>query len=266
MNRIAHCFAAKPQGLLSIYITAGYPKLADTGLLIEALDAAGVDLIEIGMPYSDPLADGPVIQACHQQALENGMTLRILLAQVAEVRPRVQMPLILMSYLNPILRYGIVAFCEVAAAAGIDGLIIPDLPLAVYQAQYKAAFEANGLDMIFLVTPNTPEERIRAYDAEGNGFLYAVSTTATTGLNKGIAQDYLARLAGMQLRKPFLVGFGISNAADFAEANIHAAGAIIGTAFLKAIADTPDLALAATTFTHALRATTNSFTPNALPS
>jgi tryptophan synthase alpha chain len=266
MNRIAQCFAAKPKGLLSIYITAGYPTLSDTGLLIETLEAAGVDLIEIGMPYSDPLADGPVIQACHQQALENGMTLRTLLAQVAEVRPRVTMPLILMSYLNPILRYGIVAFCEVAAAAGIDGLIIPDLPLAAYQAHYKAAFEAHGLDMIFLVTPNTPEERIRAYDAEGNGFIYAVSTTATTGLNKGIAQDYLARLADLQLRKPFLVGFGISNASDFEQANVHAAGAIIGSAFLKAIADAPDLALAAKTFAHALRATNNSFTPNALPS
>jgi tryptophan synthase alpha chain len=253
MNRIAQCFAAKPKDLLSIYLTAGYPKLEDTGPLIESLEAAGVDLIEIGMPYSDPLADGPVIQACHQQALENGMTLRNLLAQVTEVRPRVKMPLILMSYLNPILRYGISEFCEAAAKAGIDGLIVPDLPLEVYRQQYKSAMEKHGLEMIFLITPNTPTERIRAYDAEGNGFIYAVSTTATTGLNKGISQDYLARLAGMQLCKPFLVGFGISNAADFAQANVHAAGAIVGTAFLKAIADVPDLDFAAQSFALSLR-------------
>ena len=253
MNRLEILFKQKPKGILSFYVPSGYPVLDSMPAIVEGLATTGVDLFEIGIPYSDPLADGPVIQACHQQALENGFKLKHLMVQLKELRSRCETPLVLMSYLNPALAYGFQSFCEDVAAAGIDGLILPDLPLDVYQKEYKQIVEANGLEMIFLVTPQTPAERIRAIDDEGKGFIYAVSNSSTTGGKKGMNQAYLKRLAEMNLRKPFLVGFGIAKAADFEEACQNANGAIIGSALIKAIQAAENPVKAAAEFSRTIR-------------
>jgi tryptophan synthase alpha chain len=238
-NRIKHLFGQKPQGLLSVYFTAGYPNLEDTVPIILELEKNGVDLIEVGMPFSDPLADGPTIQQSSEVALRNGMTIPKLFEQLKDIRQHTQIPLVLMGYLNPVMQYGVERFCRKANEIGVDGIILPDLPLSDYVREYKPIFEANNLSKIFLVTPQTPEQRIREIDSHTNGFVYMVSSASVTGSTNGKAvadTAYFQRVAGMQLRNPSIIGFGIHNRETFTEACNHARGAIIGSAFIKALA------------------------------
>lgn len=244
MNRIDKLFSTKKEKILSIYFTAGHPKLSATTEIITTLQAEGVDLIEIGIPFSDPLADGPVIQKSSHSALRNGISLNILFEQLKDIRKTVDIPLILMGYLNPVLQYGIEAFCKKCSEIGIDGIILPDLPLDIYTKQYKKYFEINGLHNVFLITPQTSDERIRQLDSESGGFLYMVAVSATTGMRNGFEQyqaDYFARVEDLNLSKPRLIGFGISNHETFTEACRHANGAIIGSAFVDAIDKTNNL-------------------------
>lgn len=235
-NRINTLFKKNKKALLSVYYTAGFPVLKDTVRIGKLLEGAGVDILEIGVPFSDPVADGPVIQASNKTALDSGMTLHLLLEQVSELRPQVKAPIILMGYFNPIFQFGVKAFCEAAGAAGVDGLIIPDLPLLEYQEMYKATFEINGLQNIFLISPTTAEERIRAIDKVSDGFIYAVSSSSTTGAKKGFSEeqlDYFERLKKMKLKNSLLIGFGVSNHETFAAVCQYSAGAIVGSAFIS---------------------------------
>ncbi len=235
MNRIDKLFKEKPRSVLSVYLTAGYPALEDTGVLIRELASAGADMIEIGMPFSDPLADGPVLQACNQKALDNGMSLEKLFNQLSGIRNTVDLPLILMGYLNPVLNYGFEKFCRKASETGIDGLILPDLPLDEYEKDYREICEKKGLYMIFLITPQTAEKRIRQVAELSRGFLYMVSAASTTGARKGFQPDqieYFRRISAMQLDLPRLIGFGISSRGTFREASRYANGAIIGSGFM----------------------------------
>ncbi|HEC42403.1 MAG TPA: tryptophan synthase subunit alpha [Bacteroides sp.] len=238
MNRIDTLFEKKPSGILSVYMTAGYPELNDTTTLLNELSAKGADLIEIGMPFSDPLADGPLLQECNQKALDNGMSLEILFEQITNIRETVDIPLILMGYLNPVLNYGFEKFCQKAAETGIDGLILPDLPSDEYSVKYSGICEKYGLYMIFLITPQTSDERIREISGLSRGFIYMVSSASTTGAKEGFQQeqlDYFRRISEMDLSLPRLIGFGISSAETFRQAGEFANGAIIGSAFMKSI-------------------------------
>jgi len=235
MQRIDQAFQ-KPGKLLSIYFSAGHPQRDDTLPILTALQDAGVDMVEIGLPFSDPLADGPTIQESATQALKNGMTTARLFDQLRDVRQTIHLPLVLMGYFNPILQYGVEAFCRQCAAVGIDGLIIPDLPVDVYHEQYQSLFEQYDLYNMFLISPQTSEARIRYIDSVSKGFIYMVSSASVTGAQKtfGDAQQaYFERIAKMALQTPQLVGFGISNAATFRAATTHAKGAIIGSAFIQ---------------------------------
>jgi tryptophan synthase alpha chain len=235
MNRIDQAFA-QDKKLLSIYFSAGHPKLEDTLPILKALQAAEVDMIEIGLPFSDPLADGPTIQDSATQALANGMTTQRLFDQLEQVRDHIHLPLIIMGYFNPILQYGVKAFCEKCEAIGIDGLIIPDLPADVYHEHYQALFEQHGLYNMFLITPQTPEERIRYIDKVSNGFIYMVSSASVTGAKATFGDnqtDYFKRIAALGLNTPQIVGFGISNAETYQAATTYAQGAIIGSAFIQ---------------------------------
>lgn len=235
MNRIQHRLN-EAKKVLSIYFTAGYPDLNDTVPVIKSLEASGVDMIEIGLPFSDPLADGPTIQASSTQALKNGMATELLFQQLAAIRETVSIPLIIMGYFNPILQYGVEAFCEKCAAIGIDGLIIPDLPVDVYHDQYQAIFTKYNLLNIFLITPQTSDERIRYIDSISNGFIYMVSTASTTGKTTGFGEEqqaYFKRISQMNLSNPQVVGFGINNKNTFDTATNYTQGAIIGSAFIK---------------------------------
>lgn len=235
MNRI-HQKLEEDHKLLSIYFTAGYPQLNDTVKIIQELEANGVDLIEIGLPFSDPLADGPTIQQSSTAALANGMHTELLFGQLRGIRESVSIPLILMGYFNPMLQYGMEAFCKKCHEIGIDGLIIPDLPLDVYQREYEPIFKKYGLINVFLITPQTSEQRIREIDAASEGFIYMVSSASVTGAKEGfgVAQkQYFERVASLELAHPQIVGFGISNAHTFQQAVQNAKGAIIGSAFIK---------------------------------
>ena len=237
MTRIAELFTRKKERVLNVYCTAGYPALDSTMQVIEALQNSGADLVEIGMPYSDPLADGPVIQESSLVAIENGMTISTLFAQLKNLRPAIHLPVILMGYMNPVLQFGFENFCAKAAEAGVDGLILPDLPMYEYQAEYGDIIKKYNLDLIFLVTPETKEERLRKLDELTSGFLYAVSSSSTTGNTKDIHQqeDYFKRLQAMQLKNPILVGFGIKDKNTFDAACKYTNGAIIGSAYIKAL-------------------------------
>ncbi len=235
MNRINQKLN-EDKKLLSIYFTAGYPNLNDTVTIIENLEKSGVDMIEIGLPFSDPLADGPTIQASSTEALKNGMTTEVLFKQLKDVRKTVSIPLIIMGYFNPMLQYGVEAFCKKCQEIGIDGLIIPDLPVDVYNEQYKSTFEKYGLINVFLITPQTSKERIKFIDSISNGFIYMVSSASVTGSSKGFGDtqtNYFKRIADMQLNNPQIVGFGINNNDTFTQATTYAKGAIIGSAFIK---------------------------------
>lgn len=239
MSRIKKLFEAKRNNILNVYCTAGYPQLNSTLPVMKALQENGADLIELGMPYSDPLADGPVIQASSSKALENGMTISVLFRQLADFRKEIHLPVILMGYMNPILQYGFERFCANAAALGIDGLILPDLPIYEFETEYGTIIRQYGLDFIFLVTPETSVERIKKLDALSTGFLYAVSSSSTTGKDKDLAAQsaYFEKLQALQLKNPILVGFGIKDRHTFQTACRHANGAIIGSAYIKAIAE-----------------------------
>ena len=235
MNRISKKLATDGK-LLSIYFTAGYPALNDTEKIIQDLEKNGVDMIEIGLPFSDPLADGPTIQESSTTALKNGMTTGVLFEQLSAIRESVSIPLIIMGYFNPMLQFGVEAFCAKCQEIGIDGLIIPDLPVDVYHAEYQKIFEKYGLINVFLITPQTSDERIRFIDSVSNGFIYMVSSASVTGSKAGFGNtqtDYFERIAGMQLANPQIVGFGINNAETFKQATKTAKGAIIGSAFIK---------------------------------
>lgn len=237
MSRLQELFEAKKSNVLNIYCTAGYPKLDSTLEVIQALQDNGADIIEIGMPYSDPLADGEVIQASSAVALQNGMTIAALFEQLADVRQTIKIPIILMGYLNPVLQFGIENFCAKAKETGVDGVILPDLPMYEYETIYKPLFQDAGLDFIFLVTPETGEERIRKIDELGSGFIYAVSSSSTTGKNKAIEDQeaYFKKLQSMGLKNPVLVGFGIKDKVTFTAASRYTQGAIIGSAYIKAL-------------------------------
>jgi tryptophan synthase alpha chain len=234
MNRINQKLQ-EDKKILSIYFSAGYPNLNDTAQIIQDLEKNGIDMIEIGLPFSDPLADGPTIQASSTQALENGMTTQILFNQLKDIRKSVTIPLVIMGYFNPILQYGVENFCKKCAEIGIDGFIIPDLPVDIYAEQYKATFDKYGLINIFLITPQTSEERIRFIDSVSDGFIYMVSSASVTGSQAGFGntqETYFKRIADMNLKNPQVIGFGINNAETFNQATQYAKGAIIGSAFI----------------------------------
>lgn len=242
MNRITNLFQTKQTGILSVYFTAGYPHLNDTVPILTTLANRGIDMVEVGIPFSDPMADGPVIQAAATQALRNGMSLRLLFQQLEGIRRHTQIPIILMGYLNPIMQFGFERFCARCAEVGVDGVIIPDLPYADYMADYKAIADRHDLKVIMLITPETSEERVRLIDAHTSGFIYMVSSAATTGAQKSFdekKQAYFRRVNAMGLRNPRLVGFGISNKETYEAAAANSAGAIIGSKFVQLLKSEP---------------------------
>ena len=243
MNRIYQLFQQKSENILSVYFTAGFPKLEDTLPTLQCLQANGVDLIEIGVPFSDPMADGLVIQNSSQAALKNGMSIKKLFSQLTNVRATVQIPLIMMGYLNPIMQFGFEEFCKECNRVGVDGMIIPDLPMADFLAEYKQIAERYGLEFIFLITPETSEERIRLIDSHTNGFIYMVSSAATTGTQTSFDNkvDYFNRINAMRLKNPRLIGFGISNKSTRDMVCKYSSGAIIGSAFINALQETQDV-------------------------
>jgi tryptophan synthase alpha chain len=235
MNRIDQAFQ-KNEKLLSIYFSAGHPELDDTVPILRTLQDSGVDFVEIGLPFSDPLADGPTIQESSSHALRNGMTTETLFNQLENIRESIHIPLVLMGYFNPIMQYGIECFCQKCQVIGIDGLIIPDLPVDLYHQRYKEYFDKYNLYNIFLITPQTPQDRIRYIDSVSSGFIYMVSSASVTGAQHtfGSSQEaYFSRIAKMQLRTPQVVGFGISNAEAYRAATRFSRGAIIGSAFIN---------------------------------
>ena len=235
MNRINKLFNEKKQNILSLYFCAGHPTAGSTADIIRTLAARGIDMLEIGIPFSDPMADGPVIQHAATRALKNGMTLKLLFDQLKDIRKEVQIPLVLMGYLNPIMQYGFKDFCRTCRETGIDGVIIPDLPFKDYMEEYRSIAEEQDVRIIMLITPETSEERIRLIDEHTDGFIYMVSSAAITGAQKDFnaqKQAYFQRIADMNLRNPRMIGFGISNKQTFETASAHAAGAIIGSKFV----------------------------------
>lgn len=256
MNRITHLFNTKKSGILSVYFTAGYPHLEDTVLVLKALQSKGVDMVEVGIPFSDPMADGPVIQEAATQALHNGMSLHLLFEQLQAVRTEIKIPVILMGYLNPVMQYGFENFCKCCVEAGVDGMIIPDLPYADYRADYKEIADRYDLKMIMLITPETSEERIRLIDAHTSGFIYMVSSAATTGAQQSFSeqkQSYFRRINEMGLQNPRLVGFGISNKATYEAAANNASGAIIGSKFVQFLKSEPSAEAAVDKLLEALK-------------
>ncbi|MBS1528534.1 MAG: tryptophan synthase subunit alpha [Bacteroidetes bacterium] len=236
MNRLNKLFDSGKDRLLSIYFTAGYPALNTTVVIAEALEKAGVDFLEIGFPYSDPVADGPTIQQSSQKALENGMTVSRLFEELKDIRKTVSIPILLMGYVNPMVQYGVERFCKKAAEAGVDGIIVPDLPMYEYEQHYSKYFVENNLSNIFLVTPQTSEERIRKIDALTNSFIYLVSSSTITGKGLQLSdaiEDYYKRVKSMQLKNPAIIGFGINSHESFDKACEYARGAIVGSAFVK---------------------------------
>lgn len=250
MSRIEKLFSKK-ENVLNIYVTAGFPNLSDTVQIVQELANSGVDIVEIGMPFSDPLADGPTIQSSSQIAIKNGITLGLIFTQIEEIRKTVSIPIVMMGYYNQVIQYGDVAFFEKAKAVGVDGFIIPDLPLEIYQENYKTLLQDLGLDMIFLITPQTTDERIRLICNESSGFLYVVSSFAITGSKSDIQQnqlDYFERINQLNLNNPKLIGFGISNKKTFDTTCKNAEGAIIGSAFIKALETSQNIKIAVNEF------------------
>jgi tryptophan synthase alpha chain len=250
MSSISKLFEHKQKNILNIYCTAGYPQLNSTLTVMKSLQDNGADMIELGMPYSDPLADGPVIQASSAKALANGMTINKLFEQLKDFRKEIKIPVLLMGYMNPVLQFGFEKFCAAAKSAGIDGLILPDLPIYEFETEYGAIIKKYEIDFIFLVTPETSVERIKKLDELSSGFLYAVSSSSTTGKDKNMVDqsDYFKKLKNMKLKNPVLVGFGIKDRQTFLTACEYANGAIIGTAFIKALENKDDIERAANDF------------------
>jgi tryptophan synthase alpha chain len=237
-NRINQLFETKQNSILSVYFTAGYPELEDTVRIVELLEKNGVDLIEIGIPFSDPTADGPTIQQSSDVALKNGMSMKVLFNQLKDIRKTVDIPLILMGYFNPVLQFGVKNFCEQCRNTGIDGVILPDLPIEEFDRNYRELFSSHGLHNIYLITPQTPDVRIREIDHTSSGFIYMVSSSSTTGTGKKVSDfsvAYFERVRDLRLQNPQLIGFGISDRETFDNACRYANGAIIGSAFVKAL-------------------------------
>ena len=257
VNRVGKLFANPQKKLLNIFCTAGYPHKNSTAAVMLSLQKHGADMIEIGMPYSDPIADGPVIQQSNMIALQNGMTMQLLFEQLNEVKEQITIPVILMGYVNPVLQYGIEKFCADAANAGVDAVILPDLPMYEFETFYQPVFKKYNLHVIFLITPETSKERIKKADALSSGFLYAVSSSATTGNNAGIVskEKYFKKLAGMGLKNPVLIGFGIHDSRSFAEACKYASGAIIGSAYIRSIEHVTSIDSATAAFIKEIKAT-----------
>ena len=256
-SRISRVFGSLPfrgdlegHKVLNVYCTAGYPQLNSTLEVMKALQQNGADIIELGMPYSDPLADGPVIQQSSSVAISNGMTIAKLFEQLKDFRKEITIPVVLMGYMNPVFQYGFEKFCADAAAVGIDGLILPDLPEFEFESEYGAIIKKYSLDFIFLVTPETSDERIRKLDSLSTGFLYAVSSSSTTGSEKksGNTEEYLKKLKALKLKNPLLVGFGIKDKSSFNAVCEHANGGIIGTAYIKALENSADVNASTKTF------------------
>ena len=238
MNRLDNIFQKKKKNILAIYATAGFPNIDDTRRTVLELDAAGADIVEIGMPFSDPLADGSTIQASSQKAIENGMTLKLLFEQLKGIRSETDIPIVLMGYLNPVMVFGVEAFCEKCQEVGVDGLILPDMPMWEFENNYKSIFEKYGLHAIFLVTPQTSDERVKLLDAASGGFLYAVSVSTTTGKSGRFdetQENYFKRLSAMNLKNPVLVGFGIAGPENFNIASENLNGGVVGSAFIRAM-------------------------------
>lgn len=255
-NRINQLFENKTENILSVYFTAGFPNLNDTVQIIQELEKNGADLIEIGIPFSDPTADGPTIQRSSELALKNGMNLNLLFEQLKNIRQSVNIPLILMGYINPVYQFGFERFCEKCAEVGIDGTILPDLPIDEFEYNYQTMFEKHNLHNVLLITPQTSEHRIRQIDEVSKGFIYMVSSASTTGAGKKVEdfhRDYFERIQQMQLKNPRLIGFGISDRDTFSNACKYAQGAIIGSAFVNAIADTSSLSDSISGFVHEIR-------------
>ncbi|MBS1680708.1 MAG: tryptophan synthase subunit alpha [Bacteroidetes bacterium] len=243
-NRINYLFEKKNKEILSIFFTAGFPTLNDTVTIAIALEKAGADIIEIGIPFSDPVADGPVIQESNKIALDNGMTVKLLLQQAKEIRRHVQIPILLMGYLNPVYQYGVERFCRDASDSGVDGLILPDLPLDEFEKDFKKPFEENNIASVFLISPTTSEDRIKKIDKLSTGFIYAVSSSSTTGAKKEFSPEqetYFKKLQGLKLKNRFLIGFGISNQQTFIKACTYASGGIVGSAFISLLKSAKDL-------------------------
>jgi tryptophan synthase alpha chain len=243
MNRISQLFETNPKSLLSVYFCAGHPRLEGTAETIRTLAANGISMIEIGIPFSDPMADGVVIQSASTKALRNGMSLNLLFEQLQHIRKEVQIPLLLMGYLNPVMRFGFERFCQKCSECGIDGVIIPDLPFKEYREHYQSTAERYGLYMIMLITPETSEERIREIDRHTSGFIYMVSSAATTGAQQDFdeqKQAYFKRIEDMRLKNPRMVGFGISNRSTFEAACRYASGAIVGSRFVSLLEEEGD--------------------------
>lgn len=241
MNRI-NLKLQENKKILSIYFTAGYPNLNDTVSIIHELEKNGVDMIEIGLPFSDPLADGPTIQESSTVAIANGMTTTLLFEQLKEIRKTVKIPLLIMGYFNPMMQFGVEKFCRKCAEVGIDGLIIPDLPLEIYKSEYQSIFEKYNLKNIFLITPQTSHERIQQIDELSDSFIYMVSTAAVTGSQSGFGNEqteYFKRIHDLKLKNPQIVGFGIKDNETFNQATEHQKGAIIGSAFVKFLNGNP---------------------------
>ena len=243
MSRLSELFKNQNERVLNVYCTAGFPHLNSTLQVMECLQANGANIIELGMPYSDPLADGEVIQSSGNVALANGMTIDTLFEQLTNMRKAIHIPVVLMGYMNPILQYGFEAFCKKAKEVGVDGLILPDLPLYEFEHMYGKTIQENNLDFVFLVTPETPEDRLRKLDSLSTGFLYAVSSSATTGKDKDFSKValYLQKLKGMNLKNPVLVGFGIKDKETFNAVCAYSNGAIIGSAYISALSKGNDL-------------------------
>jgi tryptophan synthase alpha chain len=243
MSRIDQLFKKKQKEILNVYCTAGFPHLDSTLDVMQALQDSGADLIELGMPYSDPLADGPVIQSSSAKALQNGMSIAILFEQLKDLRNNIHVPVVLMGYINPLLQYGFENFCAKAAAVGIDGLIIPDIPMYEFEQEYGGIIKKYGLDFTFLVTPETSEDRIKKLDNLSSGFLYAVSSSSLTGSDKdfSVMESYLQKFNTLDLKNPVLVGFGIKDKQTFKTACQFTNGAIIGSAYIKALENGSDI-------------------------
>lgn len=256
MNRIDKLFGEKKSNVLSVFYTAGFPSLNDTVLIAQQLEKSGVDLIEIGIPFSDPIADGPTIQQSNKVALNNGMTLKLLLEQLREIRKTVKLPIILMGYLNPVLQYGMEKFCSEASASGVDGIILPDMPMEEYVSEYKALMDSLNLYCAFLISPITSESRIRKIDEVSNGFIYAVSSSSTTGAKSDFTNEqftYFNKLKSMSLKNPFLIGFGISTHTIFSTACQYGSGAIVGSAFINLLRESKNLTADIPSFVQSLR-------------
>ncbi len=255
MNKLDIVFAAKKKRILNMYCTAGFPKLNSTPEVLLALQESGADIIELGIPYSDPVADGPVIQQSNMIALQNGISIATILTQLRSVKEQLSVPVILMGYLNPVMQYGLEKFCAAAADAGVSGIILPDLPMYEYEMFYQSIFKKHGLHLIFLISPQTSEQRMQMADELSGGFLYAVSSAATTGKDTSFKAQvpYFKKIKKSKFRLPVLIGFGVKTNEDFETASLYAAGAIIGSAYIKAIEHTSNISQTTTEFINAIK-------------